>query len=375
MFAFYIVLSQFSVLGIHYSVLKHVSYNQENIDRISAIVISAIILCLALSSVFAFITYISRELAGTLMHSPGVSVGLGLAAPGLIAFSLNKVLFNVLNGLNQMRSYAVFQALRYVLILFGIILVILFSLPGNYLAVSLTFAELVLLVVMGNYIFYVILPIRLSAVSSKWFAKHLSFGVRGFMSGALSEINTRVDVLTIGYFLADTMVGIYSFAAIIAEGFCQLSIVVRRNVDPLLGECFSNNNYSQIEEYSKRIKRVFPPLMLVVAIGAIFFYPIGLDVFIADADFNDSYWIFNILMVGVVLNTIYKPFLGILLQGDQPGHHTLMTVILVVFNFVGNIVLIPLLGIYGAAIATASVYAIEGLLIKQFSRRLLGISL
>ena len=169
-FAFYIVLSQFSVLGIHYSVLKHVSYNQENIDRISAIVISAIILCIALASVFAFFTYISRELGGNLMHSPGVSIGLGLVAPGLIGFSLNKVLLNVLNGLNHMRSYAVFQALRYLLILVGVVLVIAFSMPGYYLAGSLTFAELVLLIVMGSYTFIMVVPVRLAAVSSKWFA-------------------------------------------------------------------------------------------------------------------------------------------------------------------------------------------------------------
>ena len=78
-------------------------------------------------------------------------------------------------------------------------------------------------------------------------------------------------------------------------------------------------------------------------------------------------------MVGVVLNTIYKPFLGILLQGDRPGHHTLMVGIIVVFNFIGNIILIPLLGIYGAAIATGFVYVLEGFLIRYFSKKLLGI--
>ncbi len=374
-FAFYIVLSQFSVLGIHYSVLKHVSYNQENIDRISAIVISAIILCLALASVFAFFTYISRELIGNLMHSSGVGVGLGLVAPGLVGFAINKVLFNMFNGLNHMRSYAVFQALRYLLILVGVVLVIVFSLPGNYLAGSLTFAELVLLIVMGSYTFIVVLPVRLAAVCSKWFKEHLSFGARGFLSGALTEINTRVDVLTIGFFLTDKMVGIYSFAAIIAEGFSQLSIVVRRNVDPLIGESFSKNNLFQIQEYSKKIKRIFPPLMIILAIAAVFIYPIGLDIIVKDTDFNQSLWIFGILMIGVTINTFYRPFSGILLQGDRPGHHTLMVGILVVINFIGNIILIPILGILGAAIATACAYVLEGLLIKYFSKKLLGINL
>jgi O-antigen/teichoic acid export membrane protein len=115
--------------------------------------------------------------------------------------------------------------------------------------------------------------------------------------------------------------------------------------------------------------------MFVITIGAVFFYPKGLDIFISDANFNQSIWIFGILMIGVTLNSFYRPFLGILLQGDRPGYHTLMVGILVVFNFIGNIILIPFLGIYGAAIATACVYSFEGLLIKYYSKRLLGIHL
>ena len=115
--------------------------------------------------------------------------------------------------------------------------------------------------------------------------------------------------------------------------------------------------------------------MIILAIAAVFIYPIGLDIFVKDTDFNQSLWIFGILMIGVTINAFYRPFLGILLQGDRPGQHTLMVGILVVINFIGNIILIPLLGIYGAAIATACVYALEGLLIKYYSKKLLGIHL
>ena len=53
------------------------------------------------------------------------------------------------------------------------------------------------------------------------------------MSGILTEVNTRVDILVLGYFHGDTLVGVYSFAAILAEGFSQLPMVVRRSIDPL----------------------------------------------------------------------------------------------------------------------------------------------
>ena len=46
----------------------------------------------------------------------------------------------------------------------------------------------------------------------------------------------------LGYFMSDTIVGIYSFASTFAEGFAQLSTVIRQNVDPIVGKCFAEDN-------------------------------------------------------------------------------------------------------------------------------------
>ena len=80
-------------------------------------------------------------------------------------------------------------------------------------------------------------------------------------------------------------------------------------------------------------------------------------------------------MIGVVLNSFYRPFLGILLQGNKPGHHTFLITILTIVNFIGNLTLIPLFGLYGAAIATAFVLILEGFLIKIFTSKFLNISI
>ncbi|TSA56205.1 MAG: hypothetical protein D4R45_01170 [Planctomycetaceae bacterium] len=308
--AIYYVLSQFSVGGIHYSALKHVSYNQENRDRIGEIAVSAVVLSGALASIFAVLTFALRNIVGDLLNSPGVAVGLGLTAPGLIAFALNKVLLNVLNGVSHMRAYAIFQSLRFILILCGVVFVIVLSFPANYLAGSVTFSEIVLLFVLLVYVHRKVAPLKIKAASSGWYSEHISFGSRGFLSGVLVQINTRIDVLTLGYFLSDTIVGVYSFAAILAEGFGQISIVVRRNVDPLLGTCFSKKNFLQIEQYSKKIKRVFFPLMIGVSVVAALLYPVGLKIFVADVEFKQSWYVFVILMAGVAINACYGHFSG-----------------------------------------------------------------
>ena len=374
-FAIYILLSQFAIGGVHFSTLKHISYNQNKPDTITEITISALILGISLSLIVSALTYLFRHSVGDLLESPDVGFGLMLIAPGLIFFSVNKILLNVLNGLNLMIAYAIFQAMRYILILASIVGLCILSYPGKYLSVSITLAEIILSLGMIIYLFYYVLSYKNIYLSKFWILEHISFGLRGFMSGALSELNTRVDVLTIGYFLSDSMVGIYSFAAIIAEGIAQVSIVLRRNIDPLIGEYFSKNNFLEIELYSKKIKKIFPGAIFFASLITILFYPFILRIFIDKTDFQSSFLVLIILMFGVVLNSFYRPFLGILLQGDRPGHHTLLVSILIIVNLLGNVLLIPLLGIYGAAIATAIVYVLEGILIKLFASKYLAISI
>ena len=50
----------------------------------------------------------------------------------------------------------------------------------------------------------------------------------------LIELNTKVDILMIGFFMGDYNVGIYSFAALFGEGFYQLLIVLQNVLNPFI---------------------------------------------------------------------------------------------------------------------------------------------
>ncbi len=374
-FAIYIFLSQLSVGGIHLSVLKQISHHVDDPARCARITVSALTACAALSTLFALLTYGLGGLAGRLLDSPGVATGLLWIAPGLIFFALNKVLLNAVNGAAAMRAYAVFQAARFVLIVAGVVAMIGAGLPGAYLAASLTVAEAVLTPCLLVYVERRLWPLRLSSHRQRWLREHLSFGARGFLSGALGEINTRVDILVLGLFTSDVLVGVYSFAAILAEGFSQLPIVLRRNVDPLLGAAFASNDRQRIERHARDLRRVFYPAMAVIGVLAVVVYPVLLKWLVGDAEFAASSRVFTVLMIGVVINAGYRPFLGILLQSGHPGRHTLLVATLVTANLLGNVLLIPWLGLEGAAIATALVFVLEAVLIKLVAARVCRVKL
>ena len=373
-FAFYIFLSQIAVGGIHFSVLKHVSHHQMEPRRCAEVAVAGAVLAAGLSVLVALVAYGGRGLAGSLLDSPGVAVGLGWAAPGLIAFALNKVLLNTLNGLHRMRAFAVFQAARVLLIVTGVALIVASGWPASRLAAALSFAEWTLLAGLLLYVQQA-LPMFSARGLGPWFREHLSFGSRGFLSGALTEANSRVDVLVLGIFRDDAIVGIYSFAAILAEGFAQLAFVVRRNLDPLFGESFARGDTERIERHARRVRRTFFPAMVLVGVAAMIAYRPAVDLFLPDGSFSASASIFVILMVGVVFNALYRPFLGLLPQGGRPGAYTLLVAAVVLVNLIGNLILIPRIGMTGAAVATAVALVVEAGLVWVAARRLFGVRL
>src|ERR1035437_3200163 len=91
-YAFYMVFSQFAVVGIHLSVLKYVAQYSTK----PGIYRSLFTVALFLSSGFAIVAcivfwQIRGEFGRLMMNNPGVSTGLAYATLGLFFFSINKV--------------------------------------------------------------------------------------------------------------------------------------------------------------------------------------------------------------------------------------------------------------------------------------------
>jgi len=376
-FAFYIVISQIAVGGLQFSVLKHCSYEQDNLAECAAIASSALMLVAFAGIVTCAILFGLRDVIGRTLDSPSVALGLAFAIPGLAFYALNKVLLMVLNGLRNMRAFAVFQALRYVLILAGVVSIMLLGYPGSHLPLSLTIAEMTLFVALMLYINLLLFRIRFSFTPEirNWFRRHVSFGGRGFLRGVLIEMNTRVDVLMLGYFMSDTVVGIYSFASTFAEGFAQLSTVIRQNVDPIVGECFAEDNSEKIKEIAKKVRRTFYPIMALIGCALVAAFPILIWFVASNGENWQSWGVFAILVSGIVLASGYRPFIGMLMQGGRPGTHTILIAGSVIGNVILNACLIPVLGIYGAAMATACVYMLEVVALVVVVRKLFGIKL
>ncbi len=369
-YALYIVVSQFAVIGLHLSALKYVAQYAADRAAYRSITTTAMVLAAGFAALAAVLTWLARDAFGVLLHSPGVAVGLACAAPGLFFFSINKVSLSILNGLSRLRAYAVFQSLRYLLMIGVLALLAAARVPGEYLPLVFSVAE--------GALFIALLPAiapemgrPASEAWRPWIRAHLVFGVRGFLSNVLLEFNTRVDVLVLGIFTDERTVGIYSLAAIVAEGIYQLPIVLRTVYNPLLVQLIAAPDMAELKRTVARGARWTYAAMLGVGGLAVLAYPVALRFLTNKPDYAESWPIFVILMAGIVLASGYIPFGNLLLQAGRPGLHTIMVGCLVGLNLAGNLILVPRFGPAGSAVATALSFVASVALIKWFARTVL----
>ena len=371
-YAVYIIASQFSAAGIHLSVLKHVAEYARDSDKYRTIAASGLLLSAIFGVITCVVVWFSRGLIGDLMQSPSVADAILWIIPGLFFFTLNKVYLSMLNGLTKMKTYAVFQALRYILMIVVLLVLALVKKDGTFVTAIFSISETLLFIALTAVnLRDLAWPTR--EEMAVWFMRHFSFGMRGFLSNVLLGLNPRVDVLLLGYFCSDQVVGVFSLAAAAAEGLYQLAIVLRTNINPRLVQLLSDQRVDELKALAKRSIRFTYIAMFAISLLTVMVYPLGVMAVQDKAEFMQSWPFFAILAAGIVISSGYIPFSNILMLAGRPGTQTIMISIQVVINIALNILLIPILGGIGAAIATALAYAFLVVLVKGFSARVLRI--
>src|ERR1700722_18184272 len=94
--AIYILGSQIATCGVQFSVLTAIARHADDCLRCREILGSALILCAGASLIVATTVALSADFLGRVVFSPGVAIGTLAMAPGLLFFSINKILMNAL---------------------------------------------------------------------------------------------------------------------------------------------------------------------------------------------------------------------------------------------------------------------------------------
>ena len=296
-----------------------------------------------------------------------------LISPGLYFFSINKVLLNgVINGLNKMKAYAFFQSLRYLLILIGLICALIITLEGSKLTIIFSFSECLLFL---SLIFYINKNIKWWQGESifKWANIHTKFGVKSFLGSILIEINSRVDILMLGFYLSDKNVGIYSFSALFAEGFFQLLVIMQNIYNPKLSKNIVVSEKNLFEKFIRKGIRNSYLIIVPIGILSIIFYPLTLGFITNKSEYINGVDSFRVLILGICLISGFVPFYNIFLMSNLPWTQSVFMLKVVLVNIISNLILIPIFGIFGAALGTFISLIASIIFFKYLATRKIGL--
>jgi O-antigen/teichoic acid export membrane protein len=372
-FALYIFLSQISVLGVHHSVLRYVSeFAGSHQRQMDATIAGALMLVAILATCVTLLALIATPLVAAIYRIDGIGTAWWAMLPALWCFSINKVLLNAINGAEHMRAFAVLQAVRYALVLAALAVVLATGLGAEWLPGILSAAEAVLLPVLVWYTGGMLRSWDWAG-GRDWLKAHLSFGARVFPSGTLAELNTRVDVLMIGAMLDGARAGVYSVALLLAEGLAQAIVVVRSNLNPVLGRLLLAGKIQELAAFGRRVSAGSVVFMAVAGLLLVSGFAATVNLLFTEASFAGAVVPLALLVAGLVLASTYLPFGMAFSQAGRPFLQTLFSAAVLGVNVTLNAVLIPLAGINGAALGTGLSYVAAALLLLLIMRRVFQI--
>lgn len=370
-YAVYIIASQLATLGLHYSVVRHAALHEHDEATRGRMLFTAAACALALGAFAALAVAAGAPLLARLFDSVGTGQAVAYSAGGLLLFSLNKVLLAYLNGLRRMKAFSILQALRYLVVMAVVTGIALSSLPIEMATLAFLVAEVVTALGAVVYLFRTGLATHLH-FDRAWFGRHLRFGVKGLAAGMFAEFNSRIDVLLIGVFLPDREVGIYSFAAMMVDGVYHVLAMVRLNFNPLLVSSLRDRDFEQAGRLRQQSRRLVLPATLVMAATTVLALWVLSTFVVPQKGLMEGMVSLLILMSGLTIVSSLVPFDNLLMVSGHPGYQTVQQLITVSANVLVALLLLPTLGIAGAALGTAISYVAGVAALLYFSRRVVG---
>lgn len=360
-------------IGIPAAMIKFIAENKEDSDSIkstySTCLISLLLIGVAIVPVFYALSGVFAE-TFRMPELEGLIKVIAFVFPFWMIYDAT---LGLLNGLRMMRSYAFGQITQATLMVLSTILFLYldFGVIGAVYAIVLSYIVTSLLLVYHAREF-------IKTGIADFFARIkeiTSFGSQIMVANAVNTINYQADVVFVGYFLLASDVGYYAVAASLSRLLWVLPQSVQRITYPSLSEYWARNNQVLFNEVvNKSIQ--YTACILTPMVLFVIFYSQEIISLTMGEGFEASVIPLLILLVGGSINAIIqRPVGSILYAIGLPALNLKIFSSIAIFNIILNIMLIPLFGIIGAALATSITLVLLTALVMYFAQRIADVHL
>jgi len=288
---------------------------------------------------------------------PGVPVYyLYIALVTLPIGLLNAYLVSILQGQQRFREYNIATLALPVLELILILILVWWLELGVKGAVAVSIISSSCATGIAIALLWKFLRTRDENNLKSCISESFRYGLKSHLSNIMAFINYRADTFLVNFFLNPVATGIYTIAVHLAEKLWILSQGVSTVLLPKIGELNQDANM-QTELTTFVARWVFIVTFPAAVIGWICM-PFAINLMYGKA-FIDSASPFRVLLIGIVLGASSRVFANALAAMGRPELNFYASILIVTINIVFNIILIPKIGIVGAAVATTIAYSVN----------------
>ncbi|MDZ7260785.1 MAG: flippase [candidate division KSB1 bacterium] len=335
--------------GIPQAAVKFISEKRSDIHRQKELVTTTLSVAVLSGIVMGILLYPLSVLTGEIWKMKDLPELVSIFLMGL-PFSLTfQAVLSVLNGLRELKYYSFFNTLNAILILSLTFIAAVLHLPIQYTVWSFVVATVVS-TLLGFW------PLRhhltfqslrsLTSVTSELFR----FGIKLMAANSVQIVNTRADLLLVGYFLGKAPTGYYSIATVLARMLLLIPGAVQVITYPMTSELFGAGKKDRASRFMER--SAFYSFILLSFLGIlIIFY---CDDFLRS--YNPKYlpavMPLRILTLFFIFYGTTVSIGGAFASYGRPDIALKLAMISMILNFSFNVLFIPRWGIGGAALAT-----------------------
>lgn len=374
---FIILAGNLSCLGFHTVVIRFVpEYNAHNDpNHIRGLTITARIFALVLATIIgaigiAVVVFFADKIPNYYL----VPAVLGICALPMIALG------DVLDGTSRANSWPIIAMSPTFIIRPALIIV--FVLGALLYGMQPTAKIALLAAILASYMttigqFIVVtkkLRARYAPGERHWeLKKWITVALPIFIIEGFYYLLTNADVIIVGFYLEPEKVAVYFAAAKTMALVHFIYFAVKAGAAPKFSSMVAENKMAELNNFAKQTARwtLIPTLLIggiVLLLGRFLLSMFG-------ESFIDGHTVMIILFFGILAKSFIGPGEILLTMAGKQKICMIVYAGALAANLTLNIMLIPMFGIQGAAIATAGAMTIEAILLFFVIKSQLGITM
>ena len=285
----------------------------------------------------------------------GATAIVRITAPIVLVWSLDLMFLGLFRARRQMRSYAIFMlATRY-----GELALIAYLVLAGHGILSVVLAVLAIRAIVLIILFCLIkTQIGIRRPHFSRIKEYLNFGVPTIPGSISSWVVASSNRYVIGYFLGAASVGVYSAGYTLGNIPFMLAQVLGFVLPPTLSKLYDENRMEEVKMHLRYSLKYVLAIAIPFVFGAVILADPVLRLFSTAEIASEGYFVVPLAALGTLFFVGYVLTSQILILVKKTKIIGAIWISCALVNLGLNILLVPHLGVLGAAITTLIAYAL-----------------